>query len=130
MGGFNLDSLFGGLGGLGPTPPFVGGLPSGVGNIPPWILGTPPTAPPPQGPTTLGLSNSTWTNILKAVGLSSSVLGSILNRPKGLSKEQQRALDMLMSNLSAQANAPLTINPQDRNEIGRASCRERVYVLV
>ena len=57
---------------------------------------------------------STLDSILQAIGIGSSVLGSILNRPKGLNKNQQKALDQLLALLSSRANAPLTIDPRER----------------
>ena len=84
-----------------------GFLPGGINpNIP---LGGQPT-----GSGGVFNTGSILTNILQAVGLGSSVLGGILNRPKGLSNEQKRILDQLLAQLSAQASAPLSINPQER----------------
>ena len=62
-----------------------------------------------------------FTNPQNLILLGSSILGSILNRPKGLSKEQQRtqdsqqrALQSLISMLSARAGAPINIDPRTR----------------
>lgn len=99
MGGFGIN--LGSLGGLGtgttaPTFPTGGGSSGGGGS-------------------TLGLSNNTWNLILQGLGIGSSVLGNILNRPKGLGKKQRRILDQLLTSLSTQANAPLTVDPVQRN---------------
>lgn len=88
---------------------------SGVG-----IPSTPPTFPTGGGTggggggSTLGLSNNTWNRILQGLGIGSSVLGSILNRKKGLGKKQRGILNQLLTSLSSQANAPLTVDPVQR----------------
>lgn len=89
-----------------------GGNPGGGGATPPFF--------PPGGgaPTGTGLpNNNTFQNILQAVGIGSGVLGSILNRPKGLSKEQQRAYDMLLAQLSSVASSPAQVNPAQRQQL-------------
>lgn len=96
MGTFGLGGIFGGLGG---TPPIV----------------------PSSNPTTGSGLGSIFTNPQNLILLGSSILGSILNRPKGLSKEQQRtqdaqqrALQQLIGMLSQRANAPISIDPRTR----------------
>ena len=83
---------------INPTFPGGGGsgMPSGGGSAP------------------SGGQSSTMSNILAAVGLGSSVLGSILNRPKGLSDAQKRILDQLMATLSAKATGPAVVDPRER----------------
>lgn len=113
MGAFfpNIPNI-GGSGGVPIiTPPFGGGSIPGLGG---------------GGGSTLGLSNSTLDLILKGLGLGSSVLGSILNRPKRLNKNQRRILDQLLASLSSQANAPLTIDPQERATLFDAAARSAV----
>ena len=61
-----------------------------------------------------GNNAQTW---LQLLGLGSSVIGGILNRPKGLNSSQQRILDQLLAQLSSKANAPLSIDPNERNSI-------------
>ena len=58
--------------------------------------------------------SSTMSNILAAVGLGSSVLGGILNRPRGLSDAQKRILDQLLATLSSKASGPATVDPRER----------------
>ena len=83
----------------------------------PLVPLTPPIVPS-GGSNTGGIfGGGTWNNILQAIGIGSSVLGSILNRPKGLSKEQDAMLNQLLSTLSAQANAPISIDPAARNAL-------------
>ena len=74
-----------------------GGMPSGGGSA-------------PSG----GSSSNTMSNILSAIGLGSSVVGGILNRPRGLSDVQKRILDQLMATLSAKATGPAVVDPRER----------------
>jgi len=84
----------GGNTGVQPTPPIVNQGGGVFGNI---------------------FGGGTLNNVLGLVGLGSGVLGSILNRPKGLSSAQNRILDQLLASISAQANAPLAVDPTQRN---------------
>ena len=109
-------------------PDFTWGT-GGLGGI-----GTPPTFPTGGGGggstggsgSTLGIDNNTWNLILQGLGLGSSVLGSILNRPKGLDNSQRKILDQLLASLSTRANAPLTIDPNERATLYDAANRSAV----
>ena len=78
---------------------------------------TPTTVPRPTTTGSGSGGNNTWNNILQAVGVGSGILGSILNRPKGLSKEQKRAYDMLLSQLQTEAGRPVTVDPATRAQL-------------
>ena len=103
-----------GLGFPGTTPTFPsgGGSSGGGGNS--------------GGGSTLGLSNNTWNLILQGLGLGASVLGNVLNRPRGLDNNQRRVLDQLLASLSTRANAPLTIDPNERATLYDAANRSAV----
>ena len=91
--------------------------------LPPGIFTTPTTFPTGTGGgSSSGGLSSIFTNPQNLILLGSSILGSILNRPKGLSKEQQRtsdaqqrALQSLISMLSTRASQPATVDPNLRN---------------
>ena len=98
--GLSVGSIIAGLGGGQPSV-WGEGLPTGgSGSSSGGIFG-----------------GSTLQNILTAVGLGSSVLGSILNRPKGLSSQQKKILDQLTATLSAKATGPVAVDPTMRNAL-------------
>ena len=103
---------FGGFGGIFTSPTFPGGSSGGSSGG--------------GGGSTLGLSNNTWNLILQGLGIGSSVLGSVLNRPRGLDNNQRRVLDQLLASLSMRANAPLTIDPNERATLYDAANRSAV----
>ena len=95
------------------------GLPPGI----PLPGGTPPQFPGGGGGSSGGGGGlgSIFTNPQNLILLGTSILSSLLNRPRGLSSQQQAlqnsqisALQQLISTLSNRVNQPISVNPQER----------------